>query len=138
MKSNLYPSKTLTYAPIVARYLLPLILMFFCIDSFAVTTRTAKVEVTNNTDKVISYLSVVHKYSNEHQSIFDYGGIPNGSSTTDFIKKACYTEDMSEISQDREECEIRYNTGFGTTGRDWWLVTWSYFNDDKVYLIFRR
>jgi hypothetical protein len=24
---------------------------------------------------------------------------------------------------------VEYNTGFGTTGRDWWLATWQY--DDK-------
>lgn len=133
MKSNLYMSRTSTYASIAAKFPLALILMFFCVDGFALTVRTAKIEVKNETDKVVSYLSVVHKYSNEHQSIFDYGGIPNGGSTTAFIKKTCYTEELSEISQDREECKLRYHTGFGTTGRDWWLVTWSYFNDDKVY-----
>ncbi len=31
------------------------------------------------------------------------------------------------------ELQVDYTTGFFTTGRDWWIITWEYEGENKVY-----
>lgn len=79
------------------------------------TKRHAKARIINRTGHDIMTASIVHKYSDNYKNITrpPMGKIPNGETSSEYLK-------------------VEYNTGFGTTGRDWWLVTWQY-DDEKVY-----
>lgn len=72
------------------------------------TTRSANAVVINNTGRTIRAVSIVHKYSDVFKSRHDYAELAPGASTP--------------------RASVRYNTGFGTTGRDWWVITW--YSDD--------
>lgn len=76
--------------------------------------KTAKVCVQNDTGKTLRSVSVLHKYSNDYKNKKDWGRVSEGKSTPpDLI--------------------VDYTTGAFTTGRDWWVVTWEYEGDNKVY-----
>ena len=68
-------------------------------------TRTTTVKVENHTGKTIETLSVIHKYSDNHREAKTWSNIRNGRSTPSKLR-------------------IRYNTGFGTSGQDWWYVAY--------------
>ena len=73
----------------------------------AQTTRKAKVQVKNSTGTTIYNVTVVHKYSDVHKEKMVWKGeLKPGASTP-----ANFT--------------VRFNTGVGTTGKDWWIVSWS-------------
>lgn len=70
------------------------------------THRNAKVMVENQTGQGILSVSIAHKYSDDYKNNHNWEGpIQNGAPTN---------PDMI----------VDYTTGFGTTGRDWWVVTW--------------
>lgn len=79
----------------------------------AKTTRTTNVYVQNLTGLEIESVSVVHKYSNVFKERNTWGKLHNGQRT-------------------REPMKIRYNTGIGTTGQDWWYVAWKFKGDKRV------
>jgi len=80
----------------------------------AQTKRTASVQVKNSTGRVIEWVSVFHKYSDNYKDEKVWRNVPNGSVPSEML-------------------EVRYNTGFGTTGIDWWLIMWKYQGEDTVY-----
>lgn len=71
----------------------------------AATTRTASVEVKNQTDQSVSGIRMTHKYSTKFT---DEGQLYRLSP-----------------QQSRVIGQAKYRTGFGTTGRDWWKVSWN-------------
>lgn len=71
----------------------------------AKTTRTTTVKVENHTGKTVDYVAVVHKYSDNFKENKTWSNIGNGRTTRGTMK-------------------IRYNTGFGTSGQDWWHVVY--------------
>ena len=84
-----------------------------------VTQRKGPVQIVNNTGRTLLSVSIAHKYSDNYKNEHTWELIKNQetSSTT----------------------TVDYNTGFGTTGRDWWLVTWvdnkgnTYMTDPKNF-----
>jgi hypothetical protein len=68
------------------------------------TQNIAWVQIVNNTGEQISEVTVLHKYS-------------------DVYKDNCIW-DRLEAGQTSDGKTVNFNTGFGTTGVDWWLVTW--------------
>lgn len=80
-----------------------------------VKTRTAKIKVCNQTNDRMMGISLQHKYSNEfrHQKQWESLGV--GETTTDVL-------------------EVQYNTGFLTTGTDWWFISW--FSSDGSKLLY--
>ena len=68
------------------------------------THRKASVEIVNETGKTLLSVSVSHKYSDNYKNEHTWKNIKNGETTS--------TE------------KVDFNTGFLTTGRDWWVVTW--------------
>jgi len=82
--------------------------------SYAVEKKQADVVVSNKTGKTILSVTVAHKYSDEYEHQLDWPGVlANGASTSGQ--------------------PVTYNTGFGTTGRDWWYVSWVYTDSSTVY-----
>jgi len=77
------------------------------------TKRTAQVVIRNNTSNPIVAVGVVHKYSDDYRHEGNWGIVMPGQVT-------------------EEKMDVEYNTGFLTTGRDWWTVTW-YSPDMKKY-----
>jgi len=72
-----------------------------------VTKRTANVIVKNQTGGDLLTVHVCHKYSDNYKHQKDFAGIlQNGQSTNETMR-------------------VEYNTGFGTTGRDWWYVAFT-------------
>jgi len=84
-----------------------------------VTHQTAQVVVKNNTQKLLKSVNVVHKYSTNYTNRGDWG--PEALSPTPV---------PGEISS---PMVVDYNTGFLTTGEDWWLVVWQYEGDLQLY-----
>lgn len=78
------------------------------------TTRRAYVAVRNDTSEPLLGVSVLHKYSDEHKSEKQWGIVQPGELTS-------------------ETLEADYNTGFWTTGRDWWLITWFSADMQTIY-----
>ncbi|KAH0521847.1 hypothetical protein TsFJ059_005782 [Trichoderma semiorbis] len=76
------------------------------------TKRTATVSIRNNTSKPIVGISLIHKYSDLYKHRKEWAAIPAGDSSTESLK-------------------VEYNTGFFTTGRDWWFISW-YSQDMKT------
>jgi len=80
---------------------------------FAQTNHKAKIQVINKTGNPIYNVTVFHKYSDIFKDKMTWpGGLNAGASTP-----ATFT--------------VRYQTGFGRTGADWWLVTWTEVNDEN-------
>lgn len=69
------------------------------------TKRTALATVQNSTDQPIFAVSLVHKYSDNYKNSKEWAVIKPGETAA-------------------EALTVEYNTGFGTTGRDWWLISW--------------
>lgn len=82
--------------------------------SYAVDKREADVVVKNKTGKTILQVTVAHKYSDEYEHQLDWPGALKDGMTT-------------------SGKPVTYNTGFGTTGRDWWYVSWVYTDSSTVY-----
>ncbi|WP_087019108.1 hypothetical protein [Thaumasiovibrio subtropicus] len=76
------------------------------------TKRTAKARIENKTGKDIKIATLNHKYSDDYHNQETFGLIKDGDVSGNLT--------------------VEYNTGFGTTGRDWWLVTWQY-DEESVY-----
>lgn len=69
-----------------------------------VKKREGKYCVVNRTGTDLIEIRVYHKYSDNYRNTKIWKNIPDGTTTP--------------------AAPATYNTGFGTTGRDWWLVTW--------------
>jgi hypothetical protein len=77
--------------------------------------RHGNVVVENKTGKVIEFVTVAHKYSDNYKQAKTWGNLPNGQTV-------------------KEPLVVEYNTGFGTTGRDWWVVTWKFRGENAIQL----
>jgi hypothetical protein len=74
----------------------------------------ASIFLTNKTGKPISEVTVRHKYSDVYKDKAVWKGeIRNGQ-----------TVQLNDGEDPKKFAIIRYHTGFGTTGADWWLLTW--------------
>jgi hypothetical protein len=67
--------------------------------------RRAWVSIRNDTGQPMLGISLVHKYSNVYKDEKQWETLGNGELTKDPLA-------------------VDYNTGFLTTGKDWWLITW--------------
>ena len=72
----------------------------------AVSHRTAKATVNNLTGQRMVYATILHKYSDNYKNFRTWANLPDGTNTN-----------ASPLT-------VQYHTGFGTTGRDWWMVEW--------------
>lgn len=72
------------------------------------THQKASIEIVNNWGGTLLSVSVAHKYSDEYKNDHSWENIMNGESTSSTM--------------------VDFNTGWLTTGRDWWALTWI---DDK-------
>jgi PUD1/2-like protein len=84
-------------------------------QAFAVTKRTAQVNVVNNSGRDIEIITVSHKYSDNYKNSETWLNLPNGAKT-------------------KAPLVVEYNTGFGTTGRDWWRISWKFKGDPGLYV----
>lgn len=84
-------------------------------QAFAVTKRTAQVNVQNNSGRDIEIITVSHKYSDNYKNSETWLNLPNGAKT-------------------KAPLVVEYNTGFGTTGRDWWRISWKFKGDPGLYV----
>ena len=91
------------YARITRVLLLMLVLLFMATGANA-KTEHAKVGIQNNTGHRILSATLVHKYSDVYKHKHTWKDVKSGFATN--------------------STNVRFNTGFGTTGRDWWFVTW--------------
>ncbi|KAF7536296.1 hypothetical protein G7054_g4649 [Neopestalotiopsis clavispora] len=66
--------------------------------------QTARVVVKNATDSPVKAVGLVHKYSDVYKNTGAWEVIHPG--------------------QESSAIEVEYNTGFGTTGTDWWTLSW--------------
>lgn len=89
-------------------HLFLLAVAFFAVThcTSAKTTRTATAVVINYTGAPIYAVSLIHKYSNDFESHHEYSRVRHGYRTTS------------------RRGAVKYNTGFFTLGKDWWLVSW--------------
>jgi hypothetical protein len=70
------------------------------------TDRTANAVVVNATGGDIAGISLIHKYSDVYVDSKDWNGlVANGQTASPAL-------------------QVRYHTGFLTTGTDWWRVAW--------------
>jgi len=74
-------------------------------EAEAITTRTAQATVQNLTGKKILGVSLIHKYSDNYVHNITWPQIEQGASGSPALT-------------------VKYHTGFGAFGEDWWLVTW--------------
>ncbi|RMZ68373.1 Transmembrane amino acid transporter family [Pyrenophora seminiperda CCB06] len=74
-----------------------------------ITKRSAKIQVKNNTPYDISGVGLAHMYSDVYSGTKTWETIPAGG-TSDALT-------------------VHYNTGFLTTGRDWWAISWHNANE---------
>ncbi|KAH7064429.1 hypothetical protein BKA63DRAFT_173368 [Paraphoma chrysanthemicola] len=83
------------------------LLVALCFLPFApcIAKSTAYVKIQNNTPDTITAISVSHKYSDDYKHQGDWGELAPGAITP-------------------EKMKVEYNTGWLTTGRDWWMVTY--------------
>lgn len=86
---------------------------------FAVMHQTAQVVVLNKTGRALRYVNILHKYSDNYRNTREWGVGADSPAPRP-------SEASSAMSVD-------YNTGFLTTGRDWWLVTWQFEGERKFY-----
>ena len=75
--------------------------------------RSARVAVANETGRRLVYVTVLHKYSDNYKDQHTWRGVAPGTTGADL--------------------QVRYNTGFGTTGRDWWRVIWAYEGESRMH-----
>lgn len=72
---------------------------------FTPDKRQARVAVVNNTLEPIVAVSVLHKYSDVYNDRHEWPVIGPGKSSEGTMT-------------------VNYNTGWSTTGKDWWLIVW--------------
>ena len=65
--------------------------------------QTASIEIVNNTGRTLLSVSVAHKYSDNYKNDHTWTVIRDGAATS--------------------TTQVDFNTGFLTTGKDWWVVT---------------
>jgi hypothetical protein len=68
------------------------------------THQRANIHIVNDTGERIRAVSIVHKYSDNYSNDHVWDSLEPGA-TSDAL-------------------QVDYNTGFLTTGRDWWFVAW--------------
>ena len=78
----------------------------FSINTYAATDRTAQVRIVNNTGRDIPFVQLNHVYGDIYEDKGAWVGLDNGQTSS--------------------AVEVRYQTGFGTTSVDWWMITWSF------------
>lgn len=76
------------------------------------TKRTATVSVQNSTPHNLMSVSLIHKYSDNYKHARQWPIIRPHQASSDNLR-------------------VEYNTGFGTTGKDWWMLSW-YSQDMKT------
>lgn len=69
-----------------------------------ITHQKSSVEIVNNTGLNLLCVLIAHKYSDVYKNDHKWLNIANGVTTS--------------------PAQVDFNTGFGTTGRDWWIVVW--------------
>jgi hypothetical protein len=77
------------------------------------TRQQARVAVVNETGRPLQYVTVLHKYADVFKSEHTWRNVRPGTTGS--------------------EMAVSYNTGIGTTGRDWWMVIWMYEGDSRVH-----
>lgn len=80
------------------------LILLFCSFTF-LAQKKSRVYVINKTGKKIYNVTVLHKYSNNYKDRITHKSLDNNKTSGHF--------------------NARYNTGFGTTGKDWWIVSWT-------------
>lgn len=80
----------------------------------ALVFRQTSIHVTNKSGKEISEITVRHKYSDVYKDKAVWKAIISNGKT---VK-------LNDAEDSKKPANIRYHTGWGTTGADWWLVTW--------------
>lgn len=91
-----------------------LLLLFFAVglqNTMAQKNHKAQIQVINNTGTPIYNVTVFHKYSDIFKDKMTWPGALNAGASTP------------------ANFNVRYQTGFGRTGADWWLVTWTEVKD---------
>jgi len=83
--------------------------------AYAKSEHEADIQIANKTGREIQFVTVAHKYSNDYKNTKTWGNLPNGVTT-------------------KEPLVAEYNTGIGTTGKDWWIVTWQFKGDNTLYV----
>lgn len=74
----------------------------------------AEVVISNKTGREIEYVTLSHKYSSNYKNPNTWCAVANDTVT-------------------RDKLIVEYNTGFLTTGVDWWLVCWKFKGDNTIY-----
>lgn len=82
-----------------------LVLLCWLPLALCVSKREAYVTIQNNTPDTITGASISHKYSDNYKNEAGFSSIPPGGKSPMIHK-------------------VEFNTGFLTTGRDWWFVTY--------------
>jgi len=83
------------------------------------THQKVSIEIVNNWGNTLLSVSVAHKYSDDYKNDHLWENIKNGETTS--------------------TTKVDFNTGWLTTGRDWWVVTWvdnkgdTYITDPKNF-----
>jgi hypothetical protein len=77
-------------------------------------SRTANITVRNETGVPLQQVSVAHKYSSDAGQVGFWTNVAPGATTSAF--------------------QVSYRTGLGTTGKDWWIVSWQYQGQNRVNL----
>ncbi|CAF3358010.1 unnamed protein product, partial [Rotaria sp. Silwood2] len=80
-----------------------LLLLFATVN--CCTTRTAKAKIKNRSGHKILSATLKHRYSDAFDESKEFGVIEDGQDSTDYLS-------------------VRYHTGVGCNGYDWWLITW--------------
>ncbi|PHH83259.1 hypothetical protein CDD82_2679 [Ophiocordyceps australis] len=80
----------------------------------AVQQNNGCIRIRNEGHQPIVDVNVIHKYESEHSDKHTWGKVYPGVIT-------------------KGEAGVTYNTGLGTTGSDWWFITWTS-TDEKVYI----
>jgi Up-Regulated in long-lived daf-2 len=83
--------------------------------AYAVDKNTADIQIANKTGREILFVTAAHTYSDNYRNTKTWGNLPNGVIT-------------------KEPLVAEYNTGFLTTGKDWWIVTWQFKGDKTLYV----
>lgn len=90
-------------------------ILSFSSSSFALTTRSAPVRINNLTGLDLESVTVIHKYSDVFKSQYTWKSINNNSITPSSYK-------------------VKYNTGFMTTGADWWFIAMKVKGSSQIFI----
>lgn len=69
------------------------------------TKMQCKVAIKNNASFDIKNVYVVHKYSDNYKEKLNFSSVPSGSQSN------------------YHNTPVEFNVGFGTTGKDWWYIS---------------